>query len=906
MEVLQRECWFHREQATPHSTKVDTAVLEGYVARGRATLAAVTLSDGRDVFSVAVKEASQGDVKGLPCGARSLLIDRTDDSIVCRGVNKFFDLNEVGDSWLSDSSLWTGVYRMWAVRKMAGFIVTIFSLDGMRLEMMSKHVLDGPHVDAARELLEKVSEAQRARLAADLFEWGACACCECIRRTQDYRHPVLEAQQFDQQIVLIAVQRRTQLREESLCFSELATLAERWGLGCAPGVAVPNSAALRCVFAATTSWNATYTPFDTCPQLAEGFVLLIEMAGPTTTPVHRWCLPLRLKLKTPKYVVLRAFRSLVCGDSRPQSYVYHQALLGWLQLRSAAEVRRRVEEVGVHALNNDFESGLLAQQRVRHRDSQETVGDALARLQRTTALIACPRGRCPLTVVVLCGLPGAGKSTLAMALSRLLASQEGVSPFSFVVHLSRDAVSCAVAADHGITDASSKHKQRRLGALVHQTLCDQMREVACFSAETEQSGLLLFDACNATQKSRHIWRQCFPTTLHKYEVAYVECSDATAMAQRAARRDGHEVLLSAAEAQQALYAVRKKFQPPSLEEAAWRVDTKGRCVEEAAASLRTHLAQRAPPSSCADCCRILTISALRDERGESHATLLHNLLGVSEATTETLASMLLSVNSAPKVARATSLQLRLDCSTEALRCAAAQLISSSLDEPHEPAVFFASVGRLLFRGVSAALRGFSWAPSSPVTGHVARGHLKWLRGWLLRGGDPSGPAELGKALRERFAVEPARPHVTLLYINSAAGATSANQAMSEYLSQTGMHLGQEVTVKVTSLLLDRHALSFGVTLTGGQQVQGQSMHVTRGTVTRLHITVGTAPGVAASYAGSMFAIFDVLQAENESLETERRESFRAVNRSQRKYHNFVEYQLNTALQVRGVVEVCCS
>ncbi|CAJ1994105.1 RNA ligase/6-phosphofructo-2-kinase/NACHT domain/AAA domain containing protein [Leishmania donovani] len=905
MEALKRECWFHREQATPHSTKIDTAVLDGYVARGRVALAAVKLSDGRDVSSVTFKGASQGDVNGLPCGARSLLIDRADGSIVCRGINKFFDLNEVGDDWLSDSSLWTDAYCMWAVRKMAGFIVTLFSLDGVRLEVMSKHVLVGPHVDAARELLERVSETRRARLAADLFEWGACACCECIRRAQDYHHPVLELQQFDQQIVLIAVQRRTQLREESLCFSEVTTLAERWGLGCAPGVAVPNSDALRCVFAATASWNATYTPFDMCPQLAEGFVLLIEMAGPTAAPGQRWCLPLRLKLKTAKYVVLRAFRSLVYGDSRPQSYVYHQALLGWLQLRSAAEVRRRVEEVGVHALNNDFESGLSAQQRVRHRDSQETVGDALARLQRTTALIACPRGRCPLTVVVLCGLPGAGKSTLAMVLSRLLASQEA-SPFSFVVHLSRDAVGCTVAADHGITDASSKHKQRRLGALVHQTLCDQMREVACFSAETEQSGLLLLDACNATQKSRRIWRQCFPITLHKYEVAYVECSDASAMVQRAARRDGHEVLLSAAEAQQALYAVRKKFQPPSVEEAAWRVDTTGCCVEEAAASLCTHLAERAPPSSCAGCCRILTISALRDERREGHATLLHNLLGISETTTEALASMVLSVNSGPKVARATSLQLRLDCSTEALRCAAAQLISSSLDEPREPALSFASVGRLLFRGVSAALRGFSWAPSFPVTGHVTRGHLKWLRGWLLRGRDPSGPAELEKALRERFAVVPARPHVTLLYINSVAGATSANQAMSEYLSQAGMHLGQEVTVKVTSLLLDRHALSFGVTLTGGQQVQGQSMHGTRGTATRLHITVGTAPGVAASYAGNMFAIFDVLQAENESLETERRESFRAVNRSQRKYHNFVEYQLSTALPVRGVVEVCGS
>ncbi|GET93797.1 hypothetical protein, conserved [Leishmania tarentolae] len=906
MQVLKRQCWFHREQATPHITKVDTEVIDGYVARGRATHVDVTLSDGRDVASVAVKEASQADVEGLPCGARSLLIDRADGSIVCRGVNKFFDINEVGDEWLSDSSLWTDAYRVWAVRKMAGFIVTLFSLDGVRLEVMSKHALAGPHVDSARELLEKVSEAHRARLAADLCEWGACACCECIQRTQDYHHPVLEAQQFDQKIVLIAVQRRTQLREESLCFSELGTLAEQWGLSCAPGVAVPSSAALQSVFDATRSWNATYTRFSTCPELAEGFVVLIEATESTADPMHRWCLPLRLKLKTPKYIVLRAFRSLVSGDSRPRSYVYHQALLGWLQLGSAAEVRRRVEKVGVDTLNGEFEARLLAQKRVRHRNCQETVGDALARLQRTTALVASPRARCPLTVVVLCGLPGAGKSTLSVALSRLLASLEEASPFSFVVHLSRDAVYCSVAADHAVTSSTSKHKQRRLGALVHQTLCDQMREVACFATETEQSGLLLLDACNATQKSRHIWRQCFPATLHRYEVAYVECSDATVMVRRAARRDGHEVLLSAVEAQQALYAVRKKFQPPSLEEAAWRVDTKGCCVEEAAASLLTHLTHRAPSSNCGCGCRVLTISALRSERCEGHATLLHNLLGLSADTTKAFASMMLSVHSDSKVARGTSLQLRLHCSMDALRSTAAQLISSSLKESHESAASFASLGRRLVQRVSAALRGLSWAPSFPVTGHVTRGHLKWLPGWLLCGRDSRGPADVEKALRERFALEPERPHVTLLYISSVADATSVDKAILEYLSQNGMHLGQEVTMNVTSVLLDRHALSFGVTLTAGQQVQGQSMQGTKCTPTRLHITMGTAPGVAASYAGNMFAVFDTLQAENESLERERRESFGAVNRSQRKYHNFVEYQLNTALVVHGVVELCCS
>ncbi|KAG5464542.1 hypothetical protein LSCM1_00732 [Leishmania martiniquensis] len=903
MEALKRACWFEREQVTPHATKVETAVLDDYVARGRATLADVTLSGGRDVSSVSVKSPSQGDVKGLPCGARSLLIDYTDGSIVCRGVNKFFDLNEVGGEWLKDFSLWTEAYRVWAVRKMAGFIVTLFSLDGVRLDVMSKHALAGPHVEAARELLEKVSQAHRVRLAGDLYEWGACACFECIQRTQDFQHPVLEAEKFDQQLVLIAVQRRTQLREESLCFSELATVAERWGLSSAPGVAVPNDAALHCVFAATASWHATYAPFETCPLLAEGFVLLIETPGLTADPAHQWCFPLRLKLKTPKYVVLRAFRSLACGDSQPKRYAYHEALLGWLQPRSAAEVRRRVEEAGVHALNSEFESDLLAQQRVRHRDSQETVGEALARLQCMTSLIACPCAQCPLTVVVLCGLPGAGKSTLSVALCRALVSQGEESPFRFAVHLSRDAASRSVAADHDITNASSKHKQRRLRALVHQTLCDQMREVALFATETGQAGLLLVDACNATRESRRIWRQCFPATLHQYEVALVECSDATVMAQRAARRDAHEVLLNAAEAQQALYVVRKKFQPPSLEEAAWSIDTKECDVEDAAFRLRTHLAQKAPPSRCTSCCRMLTFSALRDERRQRHAALLHNLLG-SSGDTLVLANMMLSEISTPKVLKTTSLQLRLDCSMELLRHAAAELVSSSLSQPDQPAVSFGFLGRSLLQRLEAALRGSSWALPSPVTGHVARGHVKWLRGWLLRGRAGSGPVEVEKALRERFVVQPASPHVTLIHINSAPESSSCKDAITEYLSQTDMQLGQKVTAQVTSLLLDRHAVSFGVTLAGGQQVQGEGVHSAGDSVARLHITVGTAAGVSAAYAGSMFEVFDVLEAENASLEAERGEPLRVVKRSQRKYHNFVEYQLSTAFPVRGVVEVC--
>jgi tRNA splicing ligase len=193
MDALKSECWFSCELATPTSTHVRTQALEAYVTHGRATTSAVELSDGHPAVSVSFKDASQGDVKNLPCGARSLLIEADTGAIVCRGINKFFDMGEVSDGWMSEEALWREkAYRVWAVRKMAGFVVTVFSLDGLHLEVMSKHALVGPHAQAARELLAKAGGAQRAQMAADLFTWGACASFECIRRTEDYQHPVLE------------------------------------------------------------------------------------------------------------------------------------------------------------------------------------------------------------------------------------------------------------------------------------------------------------------------------------------------------------------------------------------------------------------------------------------------------------------------------------------------------------------------------------------------------------------------------------------------------------------------------------------------------------------------------------------------------------------------------------------
>lgn len=913
MEALKRACWFAREQETPSAAKVDLTVLSEYVARGRASLASAVLCDGREVASVSVKDASQGDVTGLPCGARTLLVDHADGSIVCRGVNKFFDVADVGLDWRRDPDLWGPQYRVSAVRKMAGFIVTLFSLDGERVEVMSKHVLAGPHVQAARELLDQLSEEHRVHLAADLFAWDVCASCECIRRAQDCQHPVLEADELDEKLVLLAIQRRAWLCEESISCASMPRLAARWGLCCAPAVPLLDETALQCVFDAASQWDAAYTPFTACPRLAEGFVLLIEAAGTATkaaaAPPLEWRRPLRLKLKTVRYVVLRAFRSLVCGDSRPPSCFYHHALAGWcLQAPKAGTLRQRVEAVGVFALHGEFEASMRAQSRVRHRDGQRTVGQALDEVQTLTARVASPLTGCPLTVVVLSGLPGAGKSTLCAALARALATQERTSPFSFVVHLSRDSVSCAVAAAHGITEQSSKHKKRHLRALVHQALCAQLREVGRFCVEVAQDGLLLFDACNATRESRQLWRNCFPPHLRRYEIVHVTCGDADLLTQRATGRANHEVLHSAAEAQQALYAVRRKFQPPTTAEAAWCVDTSQCSADEASARLLARLTGAAVASHPTEVCSHLTVPAIRELVRHRHACLLHDLLGVTEEATDALLDATWSTMTGGKPVEATSLQLRLDCTVAELRRAAAQVLTAALGDATPPLASLVAVGRTLLRRVTAALRGADARFDSPATGRMVRGHNKWLRGWLLRGrggNDGAEVAQVDAALRERFEAEPLDPHVTLLHWGTgAAGTRDAADALSTYLAASGLRLGEDVRVHVTSLLLDRLALCFGVRLATGQTTQGPAEAPSTGSAALpLHITVGTALGVAPAYAGDMAASFASWAAENAALAAEQHDPQRAVHRSQRKYHNFVEYALGTELTLRGTLEL---
>ena len=276
------------------------------------------------------EEGVGGDSGGTPPEAE-------DCRLLLRGLNKFADVDEVGLEWLSEllgassppgfvcaptfasdqpshqSSLLRTIsarqlssmgcdaagsdsaaaslptsplpshvaYTVRSVavqRKLGGFIVGLFSFDGERVGVMTKHALEGTHAGWARELLMKMlskhaaakggglseeslgnndnaqppspasdhaalltaAEAER-RLAKFLQASGLIAMCECIDLARDNTHPMAEATAFDQQLVAFALQRRGDVCEKAVPAGVAATVLARFGIPFVPQevVAIP-------------------------------------------------------------------------------------------------------------------------------------------------------------------------------------------------------------------------------------------------------------------------------------------------------------------------------------------------------------------------------------------------------------------------------------------------------------------------------------------------------------------------------------------------------------------------------------------------------------------------------------------------------------------------------------------
>lgn len=354
MQSLLEACFFHREEL-PHPRNdagvecVDLKLLSEHVARSRAQLHSV--DDG--LVSVSVREQCQKDVRGLMCGARTLVIDASTGAVIVRGVNKFFDYADLVSERHDDdthegskqpscassghpcaAAVWDSRFTccpMWVQRKMAGFVVTLFSLDGRTLRVMSKHVWAGPHVVMARTILSQtLSASQESALAADLHRMQLSVSCECIAEpAQDYAHPIPESAAFHRSLVVFAVQFTHRVMECALAFEHVVTLAAQWGLPCVPHARLPpcahgtrqsgieaaetsatqpnttehatlhdpsivhdgkachaanghpslRSAAVQALVDLAQQWQARYEPFAPwqCATLAEGFVLVLEL-----------------------------------------------------------------------------------------------------------------------------------------------------------------------------------------------------------------------------------------------------------------------------------------------------------------------------------------------------------------------------------------------------------------------------------------------------------------------------------------------------------------------------------------------------------------------------------------------------------------------------------------------------
>ncbi|CCW63197.1 unnamed protein product [Phytomonas sp. EM1] len=928
MHRLLDQCLYHKEHVASSPINANTVslsnhlnleALRAYVDRGRARL----IETG-GLTSVSVKEGSQGDVQGLPCGARTLLIKKDSAEIVARGVNKFFDMEDVGDEWVVDGMLWSECV-VWVQRKLAGFVVTLFSLDGVMLICASKHVVEGPHVELSRNFLDNaLTSEQQRRLAEKLFQLEASATFECVDTKSDYHHPVLEHTSFNERLILLSVQKRNILAELALCFTQTQQFAREFGVLCVPGAVLSDGDAVRDAVRCVTPWDAVCPALKEFPTLAEGIVLLIEIPlNRLTDRHHRWVVPVRLKVKTTRYIVLRSLRSLLRGDSQPRLGLFHLAIIKWSHLHGI-DLKKEEQIGGVCPLSHKFEQNLCSMQKVRHRDSELTVGAAFRQLLlHTEQEVHVRRYFIPLTVVLFCGLPGAGKSSLCQRVIERLKLRSSV--FSYGVCLSRDEVAQSVRKQYQIGRDSTRHKQRRLQGLIHRELLlriEQLKRYCAYSG-CDRRGLLLFDACNVTPDARRAWRRCFPCGLHGAFLVFVECKDQDALLMRLSHRMEHATILDAEDAQRALYAVKKKFVPPTPDEGVGvviRCDTTNTSVDILADSLVDTFSESTRTTSVfvpyqVPCERIqqtewmnfdeLAASVEFDERG-----LLHGLFGPTEIDSNDFSSLMCaSQNQLRKDAfpKRALIVLKLDMSVEDLRNAVASVLMSVLNahlctqkaEVIESALLHIPWWRRLLSGI--VIKGAEGAHSTKLDATVEAGQIKWIKGWLLQGKMEATvlPATLSYALTERFEKKPAFAHVTLLY------SPDGESGIADFWRRSGLRLGQELKVELRELLMDRLAVCFTATLLGGRTCQwpacdrgeseGQAL------LDYLHVTVCTAAGVNGKYSGEMLHHFKEWQQDDEDLEVCR--AAKCAKRSRQKYHNFVKLSLSTPLMCSGNVVV---
>eukprot|EP00796_Vickermania_ingenoplastis_P006621 gene6621-4741_t len=892
MEALHQRCSFASElQAGENDATLDMDVLQGLlVTRGKAKLHATG-----SFISLVVKESAQTEVGLLPCGARSLLLssDTGIAHIQARGVNKFLDFSEVGDDWRRDPQLW-GTCSVSIQRKMAGFSVCLFTLDGNSLNVMSKHVVDGPHAHLARQLLEKVlSSQQQHQMAQDLFALGATAACECIATDVDFAHPVWENPRFNNSLVLFSVQRNC-VPELSLCWKSMQQYAASWGIPCAPHISEVTQEQLEDTIVSTRRhWEAAllFDGTSAAEGLAEGIVIVIALPSSSAEGTHSfWGRQIRLKVKTVQYTVLRSLRSLILAESRYRAFSIHVAVLQWAA-KLSIQLEAFIRSHGVYVLWRKFEEYVSSRARLSFRDAPYSVGEAYQHALRVSERECCLSERAQVTLVLLCGLPGAGKSTLA---SHLVSLCSDSGRFGAVVCISRDGISHALENDlRRDQNSLSKHQLRKIKGHVHSRMVSCLRGAAQLSAHCGPVVVVL-DACNSTPEARLVWRRTLPPHIDGYHVAHIECSEEEALLQRLATRPGHECLSGAENAQRALFTVRRKFVRPALGAdgvVPVELDSAVTPARDMALQLFQHVSARSGEAlTCENgAAPVVTWNKMSMELAQRFLPVLRSLFNVDKPNSEVMELMKASGTIARP--RLSAVVLRLHTSWDALESLAARTLL--------PFVRERSVGvpRGLFaRMWEAATR---WRRVREDT--VVAGQSRWLAGWCTDSNRVgiSSAAALVAALRSRFPQRPHQPHVTLYCSPSSNSNYSVSDVMSAFTRMSGLQDAQPLPVVLTDLLIDRHALCFAAAI--GPDIATHQWTEANGQGAPLHVTLGCSDGVPFAYAGEMFREFMLREASNNELLAAQRCS--VATRSRQKYHNFTRIQLGRGKRECGTVEL---
>ena len=829
-----------------------------------------------EVYSIAVHERHQHRVSSLPCGARSLLLkprSAEENSIVFRGINKFPSITETGMAWLSDATIPTCVDRIILQRKMAGFLVHVFSLDGICLVVMSKHSLDGPHVELARSILSRTYPTldQRA-LAAELFQLGAAIAFECIA-AEDRFHPTPDREPFQDTLTAFSLHCMKTRAELAFPFCELVQICHKYGLHVVPHKYLSKESLgeeVMKLVTATADW--AHSPFSF--GMGEGYVLCLEVPPSNVLRVLSVgdsaanqlykapiCFPLRLKMKTARYDAIRAARSMIleqgCVAANCRAF-FSQVFFAWgiSVYKSTQAFVSAVENEGIASLVAKFESRV----------------DELPVEQRTSFWqAAASTGRH--VVVILCGMPGSGKTTLCAEVTRLLAASADSSvPFDgFVVSVSRDLIARDVHDSNGAAATRSAHSERLMKKEIHHRFVSELSAVAAFAAAPV---ITFVDACNAEPNGRALWRNSFSSSSICI-FCNVRCDNREVLARRAAIREDHPTLKKD-DAERALYQIGSKLvyatpsELASLRDSVVDINTEVQDLPQCAQTL-FHAVCGAVASldqptrgfrvrsvttpellqfhqrAVGDWCAALGVPPVPNELPAAQQTpqspRTPHVIAVlpTDPTNPNACSF---AESWTAVLQSTVAALASQAGNETGKTCLQSPLPVAESKPTRPG-FWGWVANTL-RGVIAKSATTPPTSSNPAFSlRLIQGHAQWMRGLFL-GRSLEGTFAASAAIVGRYnipstsdaAVEgsPLPLHCTLQYLASGTAETQRQEVLHECLRRLrgDAPANSALQMEISQVLIDSQAVCWGVHLCSGGTARcaeppgGLLLHVTLG------------------------------------------------------------------------------